>query len=311
MRPYFELIRVYLVPTALADSWAGYFIGYHLARVSGATAEQLGPTSPGNLVLIGLLSAASYAFGMVTNDIFDVAKDRSANRTRPIVNGEVSLPSAKCSATFLAAAAVLLAIVLDVEWYAFHLLAVIFAYNVGGKNIWGVGSLLMGSCRGLNLLTGAAAVPIALLGANEVRLLCIPVLALGAYVAIVTSISLQEDRPYNRLVLRLTSSALLFMPVALAIWASRLSPWGSGLEAWLNAAAFAICLIPILRLPREDERREGAPHPAARVVRTALGALYFFDAGLLWCFGQREAALGLYVLFAVGWTLKWWWLKSR
>jgi hypothetical protein len=168
----------------------------------------------------------------------------------------------------------------------------------------------MGSCRSLNFLTGAAVVPIAFLAHGEARILLIPALAIGVYIAIITSISLQEDRQYDRTVLRVTTVALLLTPLSLAVWTSLMSPWGYGIEAWLNAVVFALCLLPALRLPRPGDVSPNAPHPAAGVVRSALGAIYFFDAGLLWCFGQREAALGLYVLFVLGWILRRWWLKS-
>ena len=66
MRPYLELCRIYLVPTALADSFAGFA----LAAVVLQEDEDPLPA-----LLVAVMSVCLYSAGMVSNDLFDLEKD--------------------------------------------------------------------------------------------------------------------------------------------------------------------------------------------------------------------------------------------
>ena len=305
MRPYLELIRVYLIPTALADSWAGFFIGRHLASIASPEASPLDPVSIGELTLLGLLSAAAYAFGMLTNDLFDVQKDTDSATRRPLVTGEATTKTACLLAVSLILTVLVLCNLLHVFALGLTLLATILAYNAGGKRIPLLGDLLMGSCRGLNLLLGVAvAFPFALDNLIDDAIPAIPAGLLALYISVVTGISRLEDRPYDRVTLCSWMVVLPGFAVFLAFFP------GSNVGTWINGAIFVFWLLPGLKMPRPEELARSSPHPASGLVRRALGAIYFVDAGLLWSFGLGAAAGGVYVLFVLGWILRRLWIKS-
>ena len=67
MRPYLELCRIYLVPTALADSFAGFALA---AAVFNKSEDPL------PALVVAVISACLYSSGMAGNDLFDLEKDR-------------------------------------------------------------------------------------------------------------------------------------------------------------------------------------------------------------------------------------------
>ncbi len=299
MRAYLDLVRVFLTATAPADSWTGYFIA---SSVSGS-ALTFADVDLTQLGALAALSISAYWFGMVTNDLFDLERDRRRSMDRPLANASIRPAKAWILAGLLLGVITTLSWTLSLWAESGLLVAAILSYNAGGKRLPVIGNLLMGICRSLNLLLGyAAADEIALgelfgtgaaLGAAGL---------LGLYIAGVTSISLLEDRPYRKRRLAVALGALLVVPATLALWNWR-QP-----GAWFNAAALTWYLARGLRLP--DERTGLRPHPADGVVRRGLGALFLVDAGLLWGHGLAVPALVIYGLGACGWIFKKWWFRK-
>ena len=91
-----ELTRVFLAPGAMADSYAGLVL---VSLESDAS-----PTA-GTFVGTALTSVCLYAFGMVSNDLLDLRKDRREAPGRPLPSGRVSTSSAVLLAGALLGAA--------------------------------------------------------------------------------------------------------------------------------------------------------------------------------------------------------------
>lgn len=151
--PFLQLLRLPNLFTAPADVLAGYVIG-------GAAPPEA-PTPV--LALAVSASITLYAAGVVWNDVLDVEVDRRERPQRPLPAGRVSLGTARAVGIGLVlAAAALLAIAGFVApspmlpGTGAVLLLAILAYDGGLKNRW-FGPLVMGSCRGLNVLLGVAA----------------------------------------------------------------------------------------------------------------------------------------------------------
>ena len=99
-----------------------------------------------------------YAGGMLLNDLMDVDRDLAATPWRPLAHGlvgrtQVQVAILVCVVVGLACAGIVGKHCLFV---AIGLTIAVVAYNVGLKSVPVVGPLVMGSCRGLSVLLGAA-----------------------------------------------------------------------------------------------------------------------------------------------------------
>ena len=208
MRPYLELCRIYLVPTALADSFAGFALA---AAVFNKNEDPL------PVLIVAVISACLYSCGMVGNDLFDLEKDRQGAPEKPLPSG--ALPVAR--AAWLASALALLALGLsflvgETFWPAGVVLLCSLLYNIGAKNIPVLGNILMGTCRSGNFLVGATAAAGSFLPVLSSGALLAPALILGGFIAVVTAISRLEDRDHRPRLFSLLVYPLLTIPVILA-----------------------------------------------------------------------------------------------
>lgn len=300
MRAHLDLVRFFLVPTALADSWAGFF-------VAGLLVDDLA-VSPPALALLALTSASLFLFGMATNDLFDLEKDRRTGAPRPLARGQVKPATALLLALGLAATGLGSATSLGILPLAGATVGTILAYNGGGKRIPVLGNILMGSCRGLNFLLGAA---LALGPSSESgipgldpRLLdpvvLLPALIITAYIASITAISLLEDRPYRRSRLRTLRATLLLFPLLILAWVLVVV----SVPPLLAPVAAAPLALYLFRAPTLPPEHSGGPHPAELTVRHGLGGIYPLDAAFLLGAALPLPALGVAVLYALGQLLR-------
>lgn len=296
MRAYLELCRVYLAPTAIADSFAGFALVDALLRPD---------THPTVLFAIAGTSVLLYATGMVTNDIFDLDKDRAAAPARPLASGRVGLLPAAALAIALAAAGVGLAALSGAVIPAAGVLVLALAYNAGGKRLGLAGSLLMGGCRAGNLLIGATAAG-GLATWTEWRV-ALAALLLGLFIALVTSVSLLEDRgPRKRPLLLLAGSVLALPAVLIGLNAPSVACWlASAALAFQLRAALVAALHPPTGVP-----------PAAVFVRRALGAIPSADAAILLALARspddpRQLRVVIPVVFLYLLGVFAWWCKRR
>lgn len=144
-----RLCRFPTVFTALADICAGFLLTHRSWEPRG------------EFIALLVASAGLYLSGMVFNDIFDREVDRQERPRRPIPSGAVSLKVAILFGTVLmltgiGAAAVAGRFSLLV---AIGIAVAIFLYD-GILKKTPLGSIVMGSCRFLNVLLGASSAAI-------------------------------------------------------------------------------------------------------------------------------------------------------
>jgi 4-hydroxybenzoate polyprenyltransferase len=141
---YLELVRLPNVVTAAADSLAGWLLA------TGSFSE------PARWLPLTAASMVLYAAGTTLNDVFDYTIDQSERPNRPLPSGRISRRTAAwCGAAGLACGP---AIALSSGSFASGLVATLLAgcilgYDAGLKHSV-LGPLIMGGCRGLNLLLG-------------------------------------------------------------------------------------------------------------------------------------------------------------
>lgn len=134
-----------------------------------------------------------YTGGIVFNDVFDSELDRIERPERPIPSGKVKKFSAAILGTLAFAVGCLLAFLVNITAFYFSLAIVLMCllYNGKAKHHFIAGPIVMGSCRGLNLLLGMAVLP-ASLGYWYIAI--IPII----YIASVTNISRGEVYGNNK-----------------------------------------------------------------------------------------------------------------
>lgn len=290
-----ELFRLPNLPSAPGDALAGAALIWLLRAPGGAP----GAARPGAVAAAASAALFLYMAGLAQNDLLDARRDRSDAPGRPIPSGRIPPRAARaaCAACFAAAPAAGAAAGLPPLWFAGILLlaAAVSAYNVWKNRLPRFGALLMGGCRGLSFLCGAAAaaprpgdLPPALLAAA----------GWTAYVAAVTLLALDEHRaaaPLPRarflpgLAALIPAACLPFLPSPPPPAALCILPLGCAFAcaAWCRAVAGL-----------------GRPHTPAdrgRAVGRAVGALLYlqggfafaaaaepvFPAGLALCFAAR------------------------
>jgi 4-hydroxybenzoate polyprenyltransferase len=104
---------------------------------------------------------AIYAAGIVLNDLFDLEIDRAERPGRPLPSGRVSLRFAALLGFGLLVAGLVLALASGSTasvGVALGLAACVVGYDAGLKRTW-FGPLVMGACRGLNVLLGMSQAP--------------------------------------------------------------------------------------------------------------------------------------------------------
>lgn len=297
VRAYLELCRIYLAPTAVADSLAGFSLASTLLEPE---------THPTILLLIAGTSVLLYAAGMVTNDIFDIEKDRERDPSKPLVCGSVSRVAAVLFALALCAGAGGLAAASGALLPAGIVLGLSIAYNAGAKRVPVIGNLLMGGCRSGNFLLGAVAAVGAEAFASGPVLLAS--LLLGLFIATVTAVSLLEDVPSRKLALVVLCGSTLILPAVLPLLAHD----SRSILAWIAWIVLAAQLL--LSIVATWRRAPGVP-PAAIFVRRSLGAIPAVDAALLLTFAPSIPSviipsLGLYGIGILAWWCKRRWLQS-
>ncbi|HEY2154635.1 MAG TPA: UbiA family prenyltransferase [Isosphaeraceae bacterium] len=148
IKPYLQLVRLPNLFTAAADPLAGWLL-------VGGSLGDAGGWAP--LVAAGV---ATYAAGMVLNDVFDFEVDRVERPGRPLPSGRVSRRLAALAGVVLLISGPALAAIsgATAAGVASVLAACVLAYDAGLKRTV-LGPEVMGACRALNLLLGMTADP--------------------------------------------------------------------------------------------------------------------------------------------------------
>lgn len=159
VRTWAEMVRLPAVFTILADTSAGFLLASHSLEPIGRYA----------FMIVG--AVCLYWAGMVLNDVADYSIDRAERPSRPLPSGRISLSQARWTGWGLLVVGVVSAAISGFvpaedlnptrvpAAIAVVLAAVIVAYD-GPLKRTPIGPALMGGCRFLSLLLGAA--PVAL-----------------------------------------------------------------------------------------------------------------------------------------------------
>ncbi|HOR98703.1 MAG TPA: UbiA family prenyltransferase [Kiritimatiellia bacterium] len=188
--PWFRLFRLPNLLTVPGDPVAGFL----LAAGTGLTRNHLLPLLAAAGASLGL-----YVFGLILNDLLDVATDARERPDRPLPAGEITVPQARMAAIAAALSGLNLAATAGraALLTAAALAGLIVLYNAVLKRIPVVGVLTMGLCRGLSLMVGAVTACPGLWTQPDVSRLPVLLAAAGLslYVAAFSVLALREAEP--------------------------------------------------------------------------------------------------------------------
>ncbi len=155
MKAWLRLVRLPNLLTVPGDPVAGYFLAASMQNKAIALQPLMG------VVLAALLL---YSAGMIWNDVADFSEDCRSRPKRPLPSGRIRRESAFVVALLLAVSGIVVASLagINASVVAGLLTLCIALYDFGrsGKSRlsrW-LGFALMGACRGLSFLMGAAVV---------------------------------------------------------------------------------------------------------------------------------------------------------
>lgn len=264
IKAWLELLRLPNLLTVPGDVLAGFWLAGALGW-------------PGARLLYMLASSLLfYAGGLLLNDAFDYVEDCRERPGRPLPQGAIPRRVVfVIGGGLLALAVVLCFLVGGFSRVAGACLGVcIVAYDAGGKRYEGVGPLLMGACRGLNLVLGASVVLSAM-----TPLIWAAAAVLTLYIAAVTAIARHETCPED--MGRVRSYPVGVVAGGLLVVACFAQPhtaasrWGLAVSAGLAllVALKAACDIIALSLRRREQLAEAACiRDVARLCPLALDA---------------------------------------
>jgi 4-hydroxybenzoate polyprenyltransferase len=127
--------------------------------LAGASLAYLTQNDWPAVVSLIFISFFLYAAGLLLNDYFDFSIDQVQRPERPLPSGRISTRSVLIATVVLITLAVVTALAMkrpEVFWTAVILALLIFSYNAFARKIVYIGLLVMGLCRGFNILLGAS-----------------------------------------------------------------------------------------------------------------------------------------------------------
>lgn len=296
---YAQLVRAPNVFTALADVLAGYLI------VRGMAADWL------VLLFLGISSASLYSAGMVLNDVYDVEVDTRQRPHRPIPSGQVAVARAWFFGVFLlvfGVAAAWCAAAASGQWrtgaIALGLAVAVWLYDAVVKET-PLAPVMMGACRGLNLLLGMsvvdgelAAIHYALAG------------GLFAYIVGVTWFARTEATVSDRLQLVMataTMAAGIGVLAAIPVWLEMSEGVALGLYLVREGVVLLFAVVGVLILWRAVWAvADPVPARVQAAVKHCILSLIVLDGAMAAAFrGPAAAVCVLVLLLPTMWLGRW------
>ena len=279
LRAWARILRLPNLLTVPGDPWAGFLL----------------VTQGNHSFLPGLWAAAAglclYAAGLIINDLCDIQVDRKERPDRPLPSGQIRPLTACAAALGLLVAGQACCCMLDPQawWIGFMLALSILLYNMGFKNLPWVGPLTMGTCRGLNVMLGAAAIPpVEPFPAS----LLLAVATIAGYIAAVTQIARHETASKAIGDERWIPAIVLVFGFALL---ARIQVFGS-IPAWLGfSGAFLLAGIITLEVASmldaasRPQQRKSTPWLVPHMVGFLISGLLLIQAGFVMMAGGGES----------------------
>jgi 4-hydroxybenzoate polyprenyltransferase len=276
IRSYLQLLRPANVVTAVADVLAGYAIA--------------GPDGASGLTWLMISTACLYGGGVVLNDFFDRTVDAIERPERPIPSGRVPARAAAFlgGALLVAGVAAAGAATSSAQAVAAAIAIAVLAYDSWTKRHAVAGPLTMGTCRGLNLCLGMAAVSGGLAG--QWVLGALPFV----YISSITAISRGEVHGGGR-----RAAGLALAGVAAVVGALIVLAAGGGWSSLIFTALLAWRVLPAL------SRAYRRPEPIAirQAVKAGVLSLVVLDAALAALYAGAVHGLAVLALAVVAFGL--------
>lgn len=298
IKPYLQLIRLPNVFTAAADSLAGWLL------VRGSL------QSPAHWLPLVAASMAIYAAGIALNDVFDYEIDLKERPGRPLPSGRVSRRNASWIGGVLLLLGPALAALsgsMASLIVALMLSGCVLAYDLGLKRTI-EGPVVMGACRGLNLVLGMSqGVNLGGWGGAIVAL------SMVLFVTGVTWISRSETESGRTkgLYLGLVLENLAFLGLLAAALQPRLFPA-------IGAATSRASILPlegllvillvawVVNLAGARALREPVPAHLQRAVKTGVLSLVWLNVGVVAAVRGPGVAAAVAVLWLPAFILGRW-----
>ncbi len=274
-----RLCRPANLPTAAADILAGIAISCFF---SGIASVDYFLVDTGTITLLVFSSVFLYAGGVVLNDVFDAKLDAVERPERPIPSGDVSIKEAAALGAILMLLGCALAVMVsDISGYiAIILAATIYIYDAIAKHHSFFGPMVMGLCRGLNLLLG-----ISILG--DLPIIWIAIIPV-AYIFAITLISRGEVHGDNKK--HIVMAAVLYAAVIVLI-ATGIAIHSTNL---VIALPFLLLFTFLVYRPLLKAYKENSPEHIKKAVMAGVLSLVVMDA--CWAVGFSNWYIGLGVL---------------
>ncbi len=207
--PYLALVRPANIITAISDVLAG-------VALAGMFSANYTPSVLNNVILLCISTSGLYAGGIVFNDVFDLEIDKSERPERSIPSGMISERNAIAYGIILFLLGLGSAALVSTNSLFIAIGIVIFAtcYDRYFKHMLVGGPVIMGLCRGLNLLLGMS-----ILQEQIPRLWFISLIPL-VFIAAVTLTSQGEVQGNNKqaVLLALTLDTLVAITILVLGW---------------------------------------------------------------------------------------------
>lgn len=263
MTPRQKAILTLLRPANIITSLADVAAGLAVAGFYSAT-----DANPWLALPLFIATVGFYGGGIVLNDAFDAAVDQTERPERPIPSGLVTVKEAKLLGFSLLASGVLAtAFVNPVALMVGVILAgSILLYNTWAKhNI--TGPVVMGACRGLNLMLGMSLLP----GVIE-KLPLLPLVHV-VYIAGITLVSRDEVKGKRRAALWLALVVFILTPTFVF-----LTTLPVGATATLGYPVLSGAFIGLLASRTLKAIREPSPQHIKLVVKSGVIGIIALDA---------------------------------
>lgn len=279
LKPYLQLLRPANLVTAVADILAGYsFVFWTFRHHTYASPD---------LLWLCLSTLGLYGGGVVLNDFFDADLDAVERPERPIPSGRARKSAVGWFGFGLLGLGVLAAVPAGgYSWPIAAAVAVLTVlYNRFAKHHVFIGPLVMGLCRGGNLLLGMSAVDEALAWGSVAA---VPV----AYIFAITLVSQGEVHGGGRW--KLGVALLLFLAVQFVQGAL-----GYADDNLLPIVPFLVLHAAFLYPPLLQAIQNPVGPNIGKAVKAGVISLILMDAAWAAVTGQVGAALAIAALLPV------------